>query len=349
MSSLSGTPGFPTVLHYEPACEAALAGYLLMELLGPSLESLLERKGGGACVRLGGPSLLCVGRGVVHLLRRLHLAGYVHNDVKPANLLLGRAETEQPTRLHLIDFGSCSRVEGHVFPADDNNAPPYEPLAPGPIGTLRFASVAAEERSRPMRPADDLESLVYTLTYLAAGSLPWQGQPAELAASMKQELLTGSDSAAATQLTRDVRCATAAMALQALWLEVRRCHGDDEGEGSAGADVDYEACVAALSGQPSEVETGSDMISERTLMAALETDSLEAGAHEAEAQEAGAQEAQAQEVKAREVKTQEMQEEENDDDECDAAGETPPHTSSDFESGRVVNVRISSKSNTVSL
>ena len=334
LSTLPGIPGFPSVLHHEPASDTAKAGYLLMELLGPSLDDLYKQKGGGACVRLGGPPLLCVGRGVVRLLRRLHLAGYVHNDVKPANLLLGKAATGQPTRLHLIDFGSSTRIEGHTFSASDTL---YEAPAPGPMGTPRFASVAAEECRRPMRPADDLESLAYTLTYLAAGSLRWQGRPDALVTSMKRELLMGSSSATPPQLTKDVRCATAAAALEALWAEVRRCNGDDGGEGSAGASVDYEACLAALGGRPAQVGVEADLISERTLMAALDAGSL---GSETEAQMRAEHEKESDANAAEKAVVAE-----EGDQAAAVVDETSPSTSSNFGAGRVVNVRLATKSN----
>jgi hypothetical protein len=107
-----------------------------------------------------------------------------------------------------------------------------------------------------MRPADDIESLAYVLAFLAAGRLPWQGKPAALALSMKQELLTSSS--AATELTDDLQCATVAAALRELWAEVRRCHG------RAGASVDYGACLAALGGS-----ADADTFSELSFLSAL--------------------------------------------------------------------------------
>jgi hypothetical protein len=110
-----------------------------------------------------------------------------------------------------------------------------------------------------MRPADDIESLAYVLAFLAAGSLPWQGQPDAVALSMKRELLTGRSA---------LECGEAAAALQALWAEVMRCH--------AGASLDYEACMAALGGSDAEVDT----FSEWSFISALES------ASEAEAKRA---------------------------------------------------------------
>jgi len=37
---------------------------------------------------------------------------FVHNDLKPANVLLGSGAELQPKPLHLIDFGSCTRANG---------------------------------------------------------------------------------------------------------------------------------------------------------------------------------------------------------------------------------------------
>ena len=141
-----------------------------------------------------------------------------------------------------------------------------------------FASLAAEDGGeRPMRPVHDIESLAYTLAYLAASSLPWQGKPAALVVSMKRALLTSSDAAAA--LTDGVPCATSAAALQALWAEVRRCHTNARPRPS----VDYEACLVALGGASwSEVEAEADALSETAFAAALTSDGGSSEAQEAE-------------------------------------------------------------------
>ena len=72
-----------------------------MELLGPSLAELCQRI--APYTYLSGPTVMRVGRGALSLLHQLHVAGYVHNDVKPGNLLLGRGASA--SAIHLIDFG----------------------------------------------------------------------------------------------------------------------------------------------------------------------------------------------------------------------------------------------------
>ena len=62
-------------------------GVLVMELLGPSLDELCQRI--APYTYLSGPTVMRVGRGALSPLHQLHVAGYVHNDVKPGNLLLG--------------------------------------------------------------------------------------------------------------------------------------------------------------------------------------------------------------------------------------------------------------------
>jgi len=278
LSTMSGVPGFPTMLHHEPDCARCPGGALVVEVLGPSLEDLWRSPSRRPHMHLSGQTLLRVGRGVLRLLRQLHLKGFVHNDIKPGNVLLGARSTFQPASLHLIDFGTCTKVEGHA--GGDALDQVQDVSALGPIGSALFGAVAADDPGVRMRPADDVESLAFTLAFLAAGSLPWEGQSDSLANSMKLKLLTSRRAAA--ELTDGLQCTTAAAALEALFAEVRRCN-DDGREDLPGANVDYEACLAALGGGSLEAEGAeADAISEFSFMAALSGGSSEFEAAAAE-------------------------------------------------------------------
>mmetsp|Transcript_18439 Transcript_18439/g.47270 ORF Transcript_18439/g.47270 Transcript_18439/m.47270 type:complete len:595 (-) Transcript_18439:172-1956(-) len=192
-----------------------------------------------------GKMLLRVGRGILRILRELHLAGFIHNDVKPANILLGPGagvgKPRKRTSLHLIDFGSCTLVEGHQLAGFEE--------ALRPLGTAMFASVAADgippPPLPPTRPADDIESLVYTLACLSAGKLPWSHRAGSSATSMKREMMERG--ATIAELTDHLECVTTRAALEALWTEVRSSQSD-------GSSINYEACLAALGGESFEVE-----------------------------------------------------------------------------------------------
>ena len=93
----------------------------------------------------------------------------------------------------------------------------------------------------------DVESLVYCLAYLAAGTLPWERKPARRAAFIKRKMLSDGcstllDSCASERLTEDVHARETADALQFLWQEVVAAQ-------EPGTELDYEACLAHLSGE----------------------------------------------------------------------------------------------------
>lgn len=76
LSAMSGAVGFPQLLHFEAEGARAPGGFLVVDLLGPSVEDLLRSGREHACTCLSGPTLLRLGRGVLRRLRQLHLAGY---------------------------------------------------------------------------------------------------------------------------------------------------------------------------------------------------------------------------------------------------------------------------------
>lgn len=268
---MQGDAGFPSLLQYKTRGGGSRNELLVMERLGPSLQSLWEEVGP---TYFSVPTLLHIGRGALRCLQRLHFAGVVHNDIKPANIVLPSrpsalddgGSAPAATGVMLIDFGISTRAKGVI--RCDETPPmmrhplevcrvPSEPSATydsdlkmyvAPIGTPDFASIAQHER-KVTHAIDDVESLVYCLTYLAAGDLPWRDLPQPQQLQRKRELMTrgwdalcdGWDGEAAEWLLSD---SALPEALRRLWAEVMASQASD-----AAADpntVDYDACVAAL-------------------------------------------------------------------------------------------------------
>ena len=149
MRAMHGKPGFP-VLHYDArqTVFGRPSDVLVMDLLGGSVRSTLgivdrhERR----------DAVLKIGRDVVECLRQLHEAGYVHNDIKPLNILYGRPGSEQEHKAHLLDFGMVTSVgclQQEVVEGCELAAGGAVPL---------FASLTQMD-GRPTSPVDDIESL----------------------------------------------------------------------------------------------------------------------------------------------------------------------------------------------
>ncbi|KAG9310350.1 kinase-like domain-containing protein [Chiua virens] len=135
---------------------------LCLEKFGTDLEALKQRQG-----VLPVPTVYKIGRHLVETLQKIHIAGVVHRDVKPANILLDFTPDSQP---RLSDFGLTT---GYRHPLTGQHLPlsflVYN------AGTQPFMSTNAHMRFRYSR-RDDMESLAYTLIYLVIGSLPWSSE-----------------------------------------------------------------------------------------------------------------------------------------------------------------------------
>jgi hypothetical protein len=112
-----------------------------------------------------------------------HRAGVIHRDVKPDNLLLGHPKRGKGANraVHLVDFGLAAfgPLDGATL---DNTSFPlnYQELTKTTRnygGTPAFSAASADS-GRPPTYSDDLEALVFTVSYLRAGTFPWT--PGEL-------------------------------------------------------------------------------------------------------------------------------------------------------------------------
>lgn len=143
---------------------------MVMDKLGDSLyyiNGLYQNKLSLQCI-------MQIGVKLVTCLQKMHYLGYVHNDLKPDNVLIGYASTEKPIKnqdqkrpldkynikkISLIDFGLVSKYL-------DGNGNHIKKEIPDKFkGSLVYASKNAFKEKMLSR-RDDLISLVYILIYM---------------------------------------------------------------------------------------------------------------------------------------------------------------------------------------
>lgn len=134
---------------------------LVIDLLGPSLGNLLERMNGKFNLK----TTLMIADQLLTRLEYLHNHGFIHRDLKPDNLLIGRSHHQN--QVFLIDYGLSKRYrskEGeHIVFKEGGKL----------VGTARYASINSH-LGYSLSRRDDLISLAYILIYFAKGHLPWQ-------------------------------------------------------------------------------------------------------------------------------------------------------------------------------
>ena len=156
---LRGGPGIPYLYWY--GVEAGF-NFLVMDLLGLSLEALLERCGRHFSLK----TVLLIADQAIARLEYFHSNYYIHRDIKPENFVMG---TESRSNfVYIIDYGLCKK---YINWRTNEHIPYIEGKAL--TGTARYASISTHlgiEQSR----RDDLEGLAYVLIYMLKGKLPWQ-------------------------------------------------------------------------------------------------------------------------------------------------------------------------------
>jgi len=128
--------------------------YVVVELLGKSMrEILLELKGS---LKARWLFLRALGRMLLRGLQALHTCGFVHCDISPGNIVLGRPPDLRP---YLVDFGTAVPYPGGVPQRSDR-------------GSLDYNSIRTAEGG-VRGPYDDIESLGWVLCSALFGELPW--------------------------------------------------------------------------------------------------------------------------------------------------------------------------------
>ncbi|KAH9911420.1 casein kinase I isoform alpha-like protein [Fomitopsis serialis] len=185
--ALKYAEGFPAMHGFGTTDEVH---YLVMDLLGPSLEMLFHFC--GKRFTLG--TVLRIALQAVDRLESLHVRGYVHRDLKPANFLVGVGG--QTSLLYLIDLGLAVPyldivTRAHIKYNDEHEA----------IGTPLFSSINIHHGIAHSR-RDDLIALAYILLFFVRGSLPWQGIPGSAKTKRNDQLVRAKAKAKPSQLCK---------------------------------------------------------------------------------------------------------------------------------------------------
>ncbi|EAX94654.1 CK1 family protein kinase [Trichomonas vaginalis G3] len=157
---LNGEAGFPNCYGYFIDDDF---NCLAMDLLGKSLETYHTI----APQVFDVPTVATLAYQMISRVQFLHSKGFIHQDIKPDNFVLGQGKDNNI--IYLIDFGLSKRyidvkTKSHIQYREGRSL----------TGTARYASLNTHlgiEQSR----RDDIESIAYVLVYLLKGKLPWQG------------------------------------------------------------------------------------------------------------------------------------------------------------------------------
>ncbi|PIC42307.1 hypothetical protein B9Z55_009429 [Caenorhabditis nigoni] len=135
----------------------------VMQLLGPNIGDLKKRS---PARRLGPTTVARIMIQGIAALRDVHSLGYIHRDVKPANMCFGITQNTRHV-LKLVDYGMVRRYKN---PDGTRRKARHRP---GFRGTLRYSSARVHDGKEQV-PSDDFVSMAYSGAELLLVNLPWK-------------------------------------------------------------------------------------------------------------------------------------------------------------------------------
>ena len=142
-------------------------------------------------------------------LNSTHSQGYIHRDLKPANVVIGN-DTSEAHFIYLIDFGLAKKESSTNPIPPESMQQKLKNSTGGPleedkeyiidpktgkkktamqtlkdymidekenfrvVGTAMYAALAAHLPNKKYLKKDDIESLLFLLSYFGLGQLPWR-------------------------------------------------------------------------------------------------------------------------------------------------------------------------------
>ncbi|VDK86766.1 unnamed protein product [Litomosoides sigmodontis] len=162
MLRLQGQPHAP--LMWGSGTEHGL-NYIVMQLLSTNVADLRKQC---PVQRLSRATSGRIMQQAIAGLRDIHKVGYIHRDVKPANMCFGLTE-KSIRRLIIVDYGLARKFR------QSDGKPIERRKRAGFRGTLRYVSMRVHER-KEQGPSDDLIALFFTLIEILRGELPWRNE-----------------------------------------------------------------------------------------------------------------------------------------------------------------------------
>uniref|UniRef100_T1J981 ELMO domain-containing protein n=1 Tax=Strigamia maritima TaxID=126957 RepID=T1J981_STRMM len=137
--------------------------FIVMARMGNNLQELWLENG----KILSPKTVINIGIQILNVLEYIHNGRYVHNDVKPSNILV---DPECCDRVYLVDFGAVFVYKN--WKGDHATIKPNPEYAH--FGTLEFT--ARDSHLGRFSRRADLEMLAYTMLKLSSGKLPWEAE-----------------------------------------------------------------------------------------------------------------------------------------------------------------------------
>lgn len=172
-----------------------------MQLLGVNLKELKESF--KEC-KFQIQTVIIIALQLMNRLQSAHSQGYIHRDLKPANVVIGNDSSEAHF-IYLIDFGLAKKESSTNPVPTDKSGKPVDADAETKesiidpktgkkktaketlkeymleeqdnfrvVGTAMYAALAAHLPNKKYLKKDDIESLLYLLSYFGMGQLPWR-------------------------------------------------------------------------------------------------------------------------------------------------------------------------------
>ena len=154
--------------------------FIVIDLLGPDIDCIMKAS---PEARLPSYMVGYLAYKMINLIKVFHSKGHVHRDIKPQNFVLEHYNDDRCPKfpeVFLVDYGLAKTY----LKPDKSHAELVHRNGVG--GTVRYTSINAHLGLEPSR-RDDLQSLGYTLIYLALGSLPWQNRKKPEAMAIKMQ------------------------------------------------------------------------------------------------------------------------------------------------------------------